>query len=91
MENSGIEFANAVYLALILSGVPLLFSSAVSLVVTIIQAATTVQEQSVLVLCKFCAVFTVLFFLGGLGLNELVDFCRSVLEGIPERASAFGQ
>ena len=73
-------FANEIYslsyqaliLILILSGPPIIISTALGLIVAIFQAATQIQEQTLSFTVKlFAVVFTILFLGGWLGATVL--------------------
>lgn len=74
---------NAIYIAIILSGIPLLFGILAGVVVGILQAATSVQEQTLSFFTKLVAVGGALYFFGGWGVSELSNYMRQSLEAIP--------
>jgi flagellar biosynthesis protein FliQ len=55
------------------SGVPLLCCCVVSLLLSIVQSATQIQEQTVSYLARLLTLVTVLFLFGTSGLGRLVD------------------
>lgn len=67
-------------LVLILSGPPVTAALLVGLFVSIIQATTQVQEQTLTFVPKLVAIIMVLIFLGPLGSYEIMRFARSLLE-----------
>ena len=74
---------NAFYIAVILSGIPIIVSMASGLVVAIVQAATSVQEQTVSFFVKFCSIVLIIYYCGGWGLALLINYLREALESIP--------
>ncbi len=74
----------AVEMTLMLSG-PLLFAAlAIGLVVSIFQAATQINEQTLSFIPKLVGIFLVLLLAGPWMLQTMVDFFRRLLESIPQ-------
>ncbi|MCB0330293.1 MAG: flagellar biosynthetic protein FliQ [Bdellovibrionales bacterium] len=71
-----------ILLVLLFSGVPLLVSTGVSLAVSIIQAATQVQEQSISFLLKIGSLVTVLALASGYIVREMIAYFQGTLEAI---------
>jgi flagellar biosynthetic protein FliQ len=66
---------------------PLLFSAlAVGLVVAILQATTSIQEQTLTFVPKVIAILLVLAFLGGWMFSSLGDYTVQLFRMIPEMA-----
>ena len=65
-------FVNVILLVLLLSGVPLVVSSLLGLVVAVVQAATQVQEQTLPYLIKFLAICALLVALNGWYYEQLL-------------------
>ena len=64
---------------------PLLLSALiVGLVVAILQATTSIQEQTLTFVPKVVAILAVLFILGGLGFSRLADYTKALFERIPD-------
>ena len=64
---------------------PLLFSALiVGLVVAILQATTSIQEQTLTFVPKVIAILAVLFFLGELGFTRLSDYTIELFSMIPD-------
>lgn len=76
-------FLQAALLVVLLSGIPLLVSMVVGLVIAVLQAATQIQEQTLSFIPKLGAVLLVLFFAGPWMLNRLLEQFGQVLEAIP--------
>ena len=72
-------FGDAVSLSIALSAIPLGVSLAVGLCVSIFQAATQIQEQTLSFVPKLAAVSATLIFLGPWMLKQLVEFTSSLL------------
>lgn len=67
------------FLVLILSGPPVLAALIVGLFVSIIQATTQIQEQTLTFVPKLVAIILVLAFLGPLGTVEVMEFTKALL------------
>ena len=63
-----------------LAGPLLLISMAVGLVVSVIQAATQIQEMTLVFVPKMLAVFFGAIFLGSFMLDTLADFTRMIFD-----------
>lgn len=74
-------------LQILLLASPLLFTAlAVGLVVAIVQAATSIQEQTLTFVPKVIAILTVLIFLGGWMFTSLGEYTIRLFRRIPEMA-----
>jgi len=66
---------------------PLLFSAlAVGLIVAILQATTSIQEQTLTFVPKVFTILLMLAFLGGLMFSSLRDYTVELFRQIPEMA-----
>jgi len=74
----------AIEMTLILSGPMLLAALAVGLVVSIFQAATQINEQTLSFIPKLLAMFLVLILAGPWMLQMMVDYIRRLFESIPQ-------
>jgi flagellar biosynthetic protein FliQ len=74
----------ALMLTLILSALPVLAAMVVGLVVSLFQAATQIQEQTLTFVPKIIAAFLVLAIAGAWMLQQLTQFSTLLLETIPE-------
>lgn len=72
----------SIHLVLLLSAPAVLAAAVVGLVVSVLQAATQVQEQTLSIAPKIVAVYVALAITGGWLLAELVAFARSVFGSI---------
>ena len=72
----------ALLLIVLLSALPVLTSLAVGLVVSIFQASTQLQEQTLTIAPKIVAVFTVLGIAGFWMIEQTVKFGTLLLESI---------
>jgi flagellar biosynthetic protein FliQ len=70
-------------LVLLISAPPLLVSLAVGLVVSVLQAATQIQDQTLVFVPKLVAVLLVLVALGPLLGAQLLRFTQALLLAIP--------
>lgn len=70
-------------LVLILSLPPVATAMIVGLTVSIMQATTQVQEQTLTFVPKMIAIVLVIMFLGPLGLVKLIQFASYLLENFP--------
>ena len=70
-------------LVLLVSGPPLLASLAVGLVVSLVQAATQIQDQTLVFVPKLAAVLLVLAALGPMLGAQVLRFMQALLLAIP--------
>lgn len=75
-------FSNAIYYILILSAPMLLTALIVGLVISIFQATTQIQEQTLSFVPKVVAIFIVLILAGPWLLRTLVEYTQSLFEQI---------
>ena len=68
------------FLVLILSGPPIMAALTVGLFVSILQATTQVQEQTLTFVPKLVAIIMVLVFLGPMGSVEIIGFAKSLFQ-----------
>jgi flagellar biosynthetic protein FliQ len=74
-------------LEVLLLAAPLLFSAlVVGLVVAILQATTSIQEQTLTFVPKIIAILLVLAFLGGWMFSSLGDYTVQLFRTIPDMA-----
>ena len=73
----------ALEMAFILALPVLLSTFVVGLVVSILQAATQIQEMTLSYIPKVITAFLVLFLLGGWMLMKVVDFATEIFANIP--------
>lgn len=71
------------YLVVIASGPPLLASVVIGLIVSVFQATTQIQEQTLTFVPKLVGVFLTLAIAGPWIGSQLVRFTRLVFEGFP--------
>ncbi len=71
------------YLVVIASGPPLLASVIIGLIVSVFQATTQIQEQTLTFVPKLVGVFLTLAIAGPWIGSQLVRFTRLVFEGFP--------
>jgi flagellar biosynthetic protein FliQ len=74
----------ALLLTLILSALPVLAAMLVGLLVSVFQAATQIQEQTLTFVPKIIATFVVLAIGGAWMLQQLSQFSIVLIEGISE-------
>lgn len=72
----------ALFLALILTGPPVLAAMIVGLVISILQATTQIQEQTLTFVPKLIAVAAALAIAGQWMLLHLITFMTSIMEGL---------
>lgn len=76
-------FRQAIYYILILSA-PMLFAALiVGLVISVFQATTQIQEQTLSFVPKVIAIFLVLLIAGPWLLNNIVTFTETLFDAIP--------
>ena len=73
----------ALLLILILSGPPIFISMIFGLLISIFQAATQIQEQTLSFTVKLVAVIFTLMFMGGFLSAQIMDFASSIFNNIP--------
>ncbi len=84
MEDYLLQVAReGLYLVLIASAPPVLASMAVGLFVSLIQATTQIQEQTLTFVPKLVAVFASLAIAGPWIGEQLIRFTRLLFEGFP--------
>lgn len=71
-------------LILILSGPPVIISTALGLFVAILQAATQVQEQTLSFTVKLIAVIVTLLLLGGWLSAQIMQFAGNIFMNFPK-------
>ncbi|AXK39790.1 flagellar biosynthesis protein FliQ [Crenobacter cavernae] len=74
---------NALYILIIVSAPVLAVSLLVGLLVSILQAATQINEMTLTFIPKLLAMFLVLVLAGPWMLNTLVDYTVRLYQGIP--------
>ena len=79
-------FGDAVTLSIALSAIPLAVSLGVGLCISIFQAATQIQEQTLSFVPKLAAVSAALFFLGPWMLKQAVEYTTNLLLNLNQMA-----
>ena len=74
----------AIYMIIILSAPMLLIALAVGLIVSVFQAMTQIQEQTLAFIPKILAVFLSLILFGPWMLTLLLDFTRDLFQQLPQ-------
>ena len=74
----------AIEMTLILSGPLLLAALVIGLIISIFQAATQINEQTLSFIPKLLAMFLVLILAGPWMLQMMVDYIRRLFESIPQ-------
>jgi flagellar biosynthesis protein FliQ len=74
---------SSIYVTLLVLAPILGIALAVGLIISIFQAITQIQEQTLAFTPKIIAVFVSLLFFGPWMLTHLVDFTRSILANLP--------
>jgi flagellar biosynthetic protein FliQ len=74
----------ALFLVLILAGPPVLSAMTVGLFVSLLQATTQIQEQTLTFVPKFTIVVIMIATLGPLGMAHLISFMKVLMETFPE-------
>lgn len=70
----------ALFLVLILSAAPVMVALVVGLIISILQATTQVQEQTLTFVPKLVAIMLMLVFSGPWMMTQMVVFVRGILE-----------
>ncbi len=74
----------AIEMTLVLSGPLLLAALVIGLIVSIFQAATQINEQTLSFVPKLVGIFIVLILAGPWMLQMMVDYIRQLFESIPQ-------
>jgi flagellar biosynthesis protein FliQ len=74
----------AIEMTLVLAGPPLLAALVIGLIVSIFQAATQINEQTLSFIPKLVGMFIVLVIAGPWMIQMMVDFIRRLFESIPQ-------
>ena len=77
----------AIFTMLLIAAPLLLTALIIGLIVSIFQAATQINEQTLSFIPKLVGIFVVLILLGPWMLTVLTDYLRSVLDNIPNLAN----
>jgi flagellar biosynthesis protein FliQ len=81
MEANLIQVAKeGLYLVLKLSAAPVLTALVVGLTVSLVQATTQIQEQTLTFVPKLVAIILVLIFLGEYGLSEVMAYTKNLFQ-----------
>lgn len=84
MESYALAIAKeSLFLVLILSAPPVLAAMVIGLVVSLFQATTQIQEQTLTFVPKMVGVVVVLAMFGALGMAQLVSFTKTLLITFP--------
>jgi flagellar biosynthetic protein FliQ len=73
----------ALLLTLLLTGPPVLTAMFIGLLVSLVQAATQLQEQTLTFVPKLVAIFAVLAIIGMWMIAQLMKFSIGILENLP--------
>lgn len=73
----------ALYLALILTGPPVLVAMLVGLIVSLVQATTQIQEQTLTFVPKLVAITITIAFTGPWIMGQLIQFTAQLFENLP--------
>lgn len=74
----------AIEMTLLMSGPLLLAALAVGLIISVFQAATQINEQTLSFIPKLLAMFLVMILAGPWMLQMMVDYIRRLFESIPQ-------
>ena len=84
IDSATLGLEHAIFLAALLSAIPLGGIAAVGLLTAVVQAATQIQEQTISYVIKITT-FGVIVFVGGSWiLEELVSLLQVALENLPQ-------
>lgn len=72
------------YLVLILSGPPVVGALIVGLTVSIVQATTQIQEQTLTFVPKLICIILIIALLGPLGMVQLISFTKYIFENFAQ-------
>ncbi|PIR25487.1 MAG: flagellar biosynthetic protein FliQ [Deltaproteobacteria bacterium CG_4_10_14_0_2_um_filter_43_8] len=71
------------FLALVLTGPPVLCAMLIGLIISILQATTQIQEQTLTFVPKLFAIVIVLAFAGPWMLSQLIAFTTALYDAFP--------
>ena len=74
----------AVEMSILLAGPMLVSALVIGLIISIFQAATQINEQTLSFIPKLLAVFNVLILAGPWMLQTMIDYMRRLFESIPQ-------
>ncbi len=77
---------NSVFQTLTMAAPVLLVAMAVGLVISIFQATTSIQDQSLTFVPKILAIFLTLGLIGAWMVNSMINYTRTIFELIPSMA-----
>ena len=81
MNSLALDYASqCLYLVLMVSLPPIIIASAIGIVLSLIQAVTQLQEQTLVFGVKLIAVVGTLFVLGGWMSREILQFAAEIFE-----------
>lgn len=83
MEYFVVISKQALYLALILTGPPVLVAMLVGLVISILQATTQIQEQTLTFVPKLVAITITIAITGPWIMGQLIQFSQQLFEQFP--------
>jgi flagellar biosynthetic protein FliQ len=75
-------FIEAILLVIMLSALPLVSSMVIGLIVSVLQAATQIQEQTLSFVPKLLAVTLAIYFFGPWMVSRLITFSGNVMEAV---------
>lgn len=85
MESYALAIAKqGLFLVLILAAPPVIAAMIVGLLVSVLQATTQIQEQTLTFVPKMVTVALVLIVLAPLGMAQMITFTRSLLTTFPD-------
>lgn len=85
METFLISIAKkGLFMVLFLSAPPIITAMVVGLTVSIIQATTQIQEQTLTFVPKLFAIILVLIFFGVTGMQAIMQFATEILVSFPD-------
>ena len=75
---------SGIFHILIVAAPALVTGLVVGLIVSIVQATTSIQEQTLTFVPKIAAILLSIFFMGPWMIRVLVQFARNIMDAIPE-------
>ena len=75
---------SAIFQILLMAAPLLIIGMAVGLIVSIFQATTSIQEQTLTFVPKIAAILLALVLFGPWIVNQMVEFARTIISYIPE-------
>ena len=82
MLNHEYLFNQALYLAIMFSAIPLFASMIIGIILSVLQASTQIQENTLTFVPKLFTIVSILYLCRDLYLSKIIDFTQNILNSI---------